>query len=337
MKFFKHRIKQIDQETDKAISLVFENEHNFKFLPGQYITVEKEINDETLRRSYSLSSSPDEDLRIGIKAIDQGVFSNHALTLNQGDELLLSAPEGMFTLDPKEEVHQDYLAIAAGSGITPIMSMIKSVLKEDNDVHFYLIYGNRTPSEAMYLSELEKLSKETGRLHIFSSYSRNCGPTDRLGRIDGAWINFVFNKSSFSKIFLCGPQELVDFSREHLLDKGVSKDKILSELFFIANTKDEGIKMEGKSSMSLVLDDEEHGFSFDKEVNLLDAVLNEGYDAPYSCKGGACSSCIALVTKGSAKMKNNSLLTDSEIAEGYVLTCQAYAETEEICVNFDEA
>lgn len=336
MKFYKHRIKEVIKETEKSVSLIFENQHNFKFIPGQYITVETVINDETIRRSYSLSSRPDEDLRIGIKAIENGLFSNYALDLKVGDELLLSHPEGLFTLDPEEEVHQDYLAIAAGSGITPIMSMIKSVLNKESDTHFYLIYGNQTPESSMYLKELQELSSKSGRLHVFSSYSKNCGPKDRLGRIDGAWINFVMNKSSFSKAFLCGPQELVDFSKSHLKEKGFSKEKIHTELFFI-ESDDKKIDLEGKSTMKLILDDEEHDFSFEKETNLLDVVLDQGYDAPYSCKGGACSSCIALVTEGAAEMKNNSLLTDSEIEEGYVLTCQAYAKTDKICLNFDEA
>lgn len=333
MQFFEHKIKQIQQETESSVSIFFENHKDFKFLPGQYISLEQEINGEKIRRSYSLSSIPGEDLRIGIKAIPNGVFSNFALGLKEGDSLFLSAPEGRFVLDPVKDSSNELLAIAAGSGITPVLSMIKSTLANSSN-KITLLYGNKTPEEVMYKSEIEALSQNNDRLQVHYAYSKNCGSDEYLGRIDKGFIKNKTNGLQFDDVFLCGPEGLIESSKNLFLEEGYSEDQIHFELF--TSSKKEDVITSEEVEITVVLDDETHQFSAPKGMNLLEAVLNEDLDAPYSCKGGVCSSCIALVSSGKASMEKNSILTDSEIEEGLTITCQAHAETDKITLDFDE-
>ncbi|MGB0837262.1 MAG: 2Fe-2S iron-sulfur cluster-binding protein [Flavobacteriaceae bacterium] len=339
MEFSKHTIHKIVKETEQSVSLYFNKPQDFSFFPGQYITIKHEIEGKELRRSYSLSSRPDQDLRIGIKAVENGLFSNFAMQLKAGETLEFSQAEGRFLLDPAHATeNSNYLAIAAGSGVTPILSMVHSVL-EDTKASFTLIYGNKSPLDAMYLQELQDLAASYDRFSLIEIYSRNCPPDGRLGRIDSSIINFALNKGTFDQVFICGPEALINDSKAHLITRGFTEDQINFELFSSATSSDESesANSDDQVSISVVLDDETHEFKAPRGINLLDAVLDQDLDAPYSCKGGVCSSCIALVTEGSAKMEKNNILTDSEIEEGLTITCQAHATTDRICLDFDEA
>ncbi|MGB0777510.1 MAG: 2Fe-2S iron-sulfur cluster-binding protein [Flavobacteriaceae bacterium] len=334
MEFFEHKIKSVVKETSDAVSILFENIKGFDFLPGQYITVEQEINGEQLRRSYSLSSIPGADLRIGIKAVEKGLFSNYALGLKQGDLLKISAPEGRFVLNPNQVENKTYLGIAAGSGITPVLSMISAAISNPS-CEFHLIYGNKTPDQVMYKSALEDLEKKHDNFTIHYAFSQNCGPDQHLGRIDDSYIQYCIKGLKFDQIFLCGPEQLIENSENLFLGFGYQKEQIAFELFSSSTSED--VITDDQVSITVILDDETHEFTAPKGMNLLDAVLEQDLDAPYSCKGGVCSSCIALITEGKAKMEKNAILTDSEIEEGLTITCDAHATTDKICINYDEA
>lgn len=336
MLFTPHKIKKVLKETSSSVSLYFDNIENFQFLPGQYLTFEQDFEGKTVRRSYSLSSAPNEDLRVGIKAVENGLFSNFALGLKEGDSLNIAAPEGRFLLDLSNTNKAHFLGIAAGSGITPIMSMIKEVLKS-KEAQFTLIYGNKRPEDAMYLSELLEMQKEDSRLKIHLTYSQNCGPEDRLGRIDENLIKFALKDQEIEKAFLCGPEKMIENASSVLEELEFAPDQISYELFTQSSQKDEVLDESDSVEITVILDDESHTFSAPKGQNLLDAILEEDLDAPYSCKGGVCSSCIALVSKGKAEMLKNPILTDSEIEEGLTLTCMAHAVTSSVCIDFDEA
>jgi len=344
--FYKLSIKEVQQETENAVSILFEIPENlqqvFSFIPGQYVTIKKELNGEEVRRAYSIcSSKKSNSIRIGIKAVDKGTFSVFATTkLKVGDELEVSSPEGRFTLNPNKD-NQNYLAFAAGSGITPILSMIKSVLETENNTKFVLVYGNKSPDKTMFKTEIDQLKTNyPDQLFVYYTFSESNDSIPLFGRIDTSTINYIIkNKHSeiaFNEFFLCGPESMIDTVKTDLLQKGFSKDTIHFELFSInveeATTHD---KLEGETLITVLLDDEEETFSMKKETSILDAVLKKGLDAPYSCQGGICSTCLAQVTEGKAVMDINNILSEDEVNEGLVLTCQAHPTTDKITIDYD--
>jgi len=341
-------VKEIIRETPKAISIVFEIPSNlnevFHFDAGQYITIKKKFDDHEIRRSYSISSTPGStQLKVSVKQVEGGIFSSYANnTLKEGDVLDVFPPEGKFAYQaPTNGKSHDYAAFAAGSGITPILSILKSVLKKESHSRFVLIYGNKTPQETIYFKELLTIQQEfPDRVFIEFVYSQAKDKDSFFGRIERSTVNFVlknkFKGHHFEAFYLCGPEPMIDLVSEVLLENKVEEKRIHFELFTSTETGEVEANLDGKTTITVMVDDVETIFEMDKKDSILDAVLDKDLDAPYSCQGGICSSCIARITEGKAEMMKNQILTDAEIAEGLTLTCQAHPTTPTIKIDYDD-
>lgn len=323
-----------------AISLAIpaDLKSNFHFEPGQYITFSHSVGDKEIRRSYSIASVPkDEMITVGVKEVSGGIFSTYAnKTLKEGDVLKVAAPEGGFVLDKEAN---SILAIGAGSGITPLLSIIKTALSNSPEVKVGLIYGNQSDRSMMFKGSIQELSQNfSDRFFAVHAFSREQGG-DYFGRIDrGVILHALKNKLARldvpDKTFLCGPEEMIHLAKDTLLDQGAAEENILFELF-VASENAKEINVSGMASVRVLLDGENHEIQVPKEEFLLDSLLEQGIDAPYSCQGGSCSSCICKITEGSADMARNQVLTDNEIANGFVLSCQAKITSTNIAVDFD--
>lgn len=341
-------IKDIRRETPNAVSIAFEIPENlkneYKFIAGQYINIKSVYNGEEYRKAYSICSSPNSDeLRVAIKAVKNGgfsVFANEKLAI--GDTIEVGIPEGKFIFEPKTDRQRNYAAFAAGSGITPVLSIIHSVLENEPESTFVLVYGNKTPEDTIFHQYLHDLQqKYVGRLFIQMVYSQARAEDSLFGRIERSTVNFVLKnkhkEKEFSKFYLCGPEEMIKTVSEVLKENNVPEKSIKFELFTTPveeNKIDESL--EGQTKITVLVDDEETTFVMSQKMTILDAALKEGVDAPYSCQGGICSSCMARITGGTAEMRKNAILTDGEIAEGLILTCQAHPTSPEIHVDYDD-
>ena len=339
-------IKHIIKETADAVSVVFdipENiSSNFHFKAGQYITLKKELNEEEVRRAYSICSTPiSGEVKVTIKAVENGTFSVYATSdLNVGDTIEIHEPEGQFVLHPVSGKH--YLGFAAGSGITPILSMVKTVLQDTNDAYFTLIYGNKSEEDTIFKSELDGLKNQfEDRFNLHYVFSRQNVEGSLFGRIDEGFTNYfvknIYKTISFDSAYLCGPEDMIKTVSKTLQGSGMDESNIFFELF-TASTEDENTSeiKDGEAEITVLLDDEEVTFTMSQTDDILSASLRNKLDAPYSCQGGICSSCLAKVTEGKAVMTKNSILTDGEVADGFILTCQAHPTTSKIFVDFDD-
>ena len=339
-------IKDYIQETANAVSLVFDiPEHlknTFSFKAGQYVTLKTSIEGKEIRRSYSICSSPKSgELKVAIKKVEDGIFSSYAIShLKIGDAIEVHEPEGKFILEPIRSTN--YLGIAAGSGITPVLSMVKTVLQDEPSSSFTLIYGNKSSAETMFKSELDALSHKYGkRFNLEYVFSRQNEEGSLFGRIDKGHLNYfiknIYKNWSFKTAFLCGPEEMIKTISTTLKENNFKESQILFELF-TASINEEGSSQikDGQTEVSVLLDDEEIHFTMNQTDNILAAALRNDVDAPYSCQGGVCSSCLARVSEGTAVMVKNSILTDDEVSEGFILTCQAHPTTSKISIDFDD-
>ena len=344
--FHKINIQEVIRETANAVSLVFKIPGNLKskfaFHAGQYLTLKKTINGKEVRRAYSICSSPtDNFIKVAIKAVENGTFSTYATTeLKSGNFIEISEPEGKFILEPKP--NKNYIAFAAGSGITPILSMVKDVLLNETASTFTLVYGNKTVNDIIFKNELDNL-KEThsDRFNLHYICSREQLEDSLFGRIDKAHTNFYINNSykevNFDAAFLCGPEEMINEVSLTLSENGIAEENIHFELFTASINEDKvGQIKEGETEVTILLDDEETTFTMSQKDDLLAASLRNDLDPPYSCQGGVCSSCLCKVTEGKAVMVKNSILSDSEVEDGFVLACQAYPTTSKISIDFDD-
>ncbi len=348
-KFHILTIKEIKRETQNAVSILFDIptglQNEFQFKAGQYINIKKTIAGKELRRAYSICSAPNSNqLRVAVKAVDNGTFSVFANTiLKVGDTLEVQKPEGKFVLETAGNNTKNYLAIAAGSGITPIMAMLKATLNEEPNSTFTLIYGNKTVADTIFKDEINALQKSfPTNLIVQYVYSQEKQENALFGRIDKGNINYVVKNKlkniTFDDVFLCGPEAMIQLAIDVLIENNIEKNNIYFELFSTPITSEEKAtqNFEGTSEITVVVDDEETTFNMDAKTSILSAALKEGLDAPYSCQGGICSSCLAKVTEGTAKMEKNAILSDSEIAEGLILTCQAHPTSQKITVDYDD-
>jgi len=341
-------VKEILLETSDAISISLEIpqslKSDYKFIAGQYITIKYKLKKETLRRAYSICSSPNsEEFRIAIKRVKSGLFSNYAFSkLKVGDKLDVSLPQGKFILRTEEVSKKNYIAFAAGSGITPILAMIKSVLQSEKNSNFFLIYVNKTPADCIFKTEIERLQKEYNNFNVEYFYSRSFTDTIHFGRIDNAKVNYIIKKLykniDFDEVFICGPEEMSQSIKKSLIDLDISELNIHIELFttMLETSVKADKKLEGAAEVTVLLDDEEYTFSMAKDTIILDEALKHDLDAPYSCQGGICSSCLAKLTEGEVVMDNNAILSESEIKEGLILTCQAHPITDKISIDYDD-
>lgn len=346
-RFHSLKVENIKRLSPSSVQISFEIpaelKDNFKFKAGQYLSFKHELSGHELRRDYSICSSPAEDkLQIGVKQVEDGFFSVFAnQELKEGDVLQVMEPHGRFIYDNITDVNTNKVAIAAGSGITPVLSIIKHSLTNEKDSKFLLIYGNRTQEETMFLEDIKALEAAyPERLSVEFVFSQEQVGDYRFGRIDRSIINFFlknkYKETKHDLFFICGPGDLIEQTKETLLANEISENKIRYELFSSTSAEAEVIVGDGTTEITVVLDDEETTFTMSQDNLILDAALDEDLDAPYSCRGGICSTCMAIVTEGEAKMRKNDILTDGEVAKGYILTCQAQPITPTITVNYDD-
>lgn len=346
--FYPLKIKEVIRETSQAVSLDFiipkNLESEFSFKAGQYITIKSKIDGKEIRRAYSLCSAPNADnFKVTVKEVPDGAFSVIANNkLKAGDVLEVHPPEGKFIFEPNSaEKIKTYAAFAAGSGITPVLSILKTVLSSEKKSRFVLVYGNKSPEETIFFKELLQLQMDfPDRLFIEFVYSQCKEENCLYGRIEKSTVNFVlrnkFEKEEFEKFYLCGPEPMIKDIQEVLVENEIPKEKILFELFTTTDDGETHEDLEGTTELTVILDDEETVITMDKNKTVLDAALDNDLDAPYSCLGGICSSCVARITEGEAKMDKNQILVDSEIAEGLILTCQAHPTTPTLKVDYDD-
>ncbi len=345
--FYPLTVAAIEQLTPNAVAVTLEIpaplKEKFSFKAGQYITLRHSHNGAEIRRAYSISSTPGEkQITIGIKKVQDGIFSVYANTLlKKGDTLQVLPPGGRFIYSPSGKA-EHIAAFAAGSGITPIMSIAQTVLEAHPESTLVLVYGNSNRLETMFYEELHELYKKyTDRFNFQFIFSRTRETDSLFGRIEPSTVNFVVkNKhkgTSFDQYYICGPEPMIKSVTETLKGNGVSSAQIHFELFTSADQADQLAEvLEGKTQLEVVLDDEVFNFTMDKKMLVLDAVLKENIDAPYSCQGGVCSTCIARIKEGRAEMVKNQILTDGEIADGFILTCQAHPLTPVLKVDYDD-
>jgi len=338
------KVSQIERLTSKSVCLTLEVpdslKDSFQFLAGQYLSLEETIEGENIRRSYSICSAPSEGkLQVGVKQIPNGRFSSFVnQQVGVGSILSAAVPEGRFVLDAVKE-EKSYVGIAAGSGITPILSIAKEVLRTSSLSSFYLIYGNKLIEDEMFTSEIDTLKLSfSERFTIIRTYSQKQENDAAFGRIGQLHLeelvkNGGLNAESF---FLCGPEGMINTASTFLKEKGISESKINHELFTASSNKSETAAVNGAFTMQLTCDDVTTDLEGAEGKTVLDVALQNKLDVPYSCQGGVCSSCIAKVTEGHARMTTNQILTDGEIAEGLILSCQAHPTTAHIAVDFDD-
>ncbi len=338
--FYAIRIKGKIQLTSESVKLVFDIPSDLKsvfhFIPGQYVNLAAQLGKQDIRRSYSICSGAHEDLAVGVKRAEKGIFSNYVLNeLSVGDEIWVSAPQGNFIW--KEDVSK-IVAFAAGSGITPILSIAKSAQEKGQEMQ--LFYGNRTYESTMFHDELQALSS----IKVVNYFTRENRDNAFEGRLSKAVSEGIFDNNpdllTAEAYYLCGPQDMVENITEALLSKGVSKEKIHFELFEVKQesvvTTPTESSFKGKSTVTVICDQEETTFEMTAQSNILQKAMDNDVDAPYSCRGGVCCTCKCKVIEGSAEMRLNFTLSEAEISEGYILSCQSYPTSEKITVSYDE-
>ena len=348
-------VREVRRETHDCVSIAFEVpeqlKETFRFLQGQYITLKTKIGGEEVRRSYSICSSPlDHELRVAVKKVPNGVFSTYANELlKAGDSLEVMPPMGKFFTPLLSSQKKNYVGFAAGSGITPLLSIIKTTLQTEKESTFTLVYGNRNRHSIIFRETLEALkNKYMNRFRLIHILSRETTDTPlNSGRIDADKCLTLCDKTidlqRTDEFFLCGPEEMIFSVKNVLEEKGVVAQKIHFELFTTAGQQNKKIQQletetdKGpKSKITVKLD----GISFDFELSqkgeaILDAALKQGADLPYACKGGVCCTCRAKLVEGQVDMEVNYGLEPDEIEQGFILTCQSHPKSEHVVVDFD--
>ncbi|MBY5935183.1 2Fe-2S iron-sulfur cluster binding domain-containing protein [Tateyamaria omphalii] len=334
---------------DAVVVTLKPREGDFTFTQGQYLTFRRDFDGQELRRSYSICAGQDDGvLQVGIKRVAGGAFSSWANSdLSVGDVVEAMPPMGNFYAEPDGN-HS--LAFAGGSGITPILSIIRTGLADDPTSRFTLVYANRSPNTIMFREELEDLKNQhLGRLNVIHVLEDDSQDIDLFhGRVDGAKCATLFRNwidiASVDMAYICGPEPMMLAISEALSDHGLSKDQIRFELFASAQPGRLPQKVADASEMEagvqgrVTLGGEARSFVIPPDTSLLDAALANTIDAPFACKAGVCSTCKAKVTEGDVEMVANHALEDYEVDAGYVLTCQCYPVSgKKVVWNYDEA
>ena len=346
-KFYELTIKEVKQETPYAVSIEFNIPESlkeiFSFKAGQYLTLKHSIDEIEFRRSYSIWSSPKSDrIKVGIKKLSNGIFSVFANEKLKSDDILeVMPPQGKFILDPVSNASKNYVAFAAGSGITPVLSIVQTVLEQEPKSTFLLVYGNKSIKETMFYNNLIELQKEySERFNIEFIFSQILEKNAPFGRIDKSLVNFFLKNKYKDKIFhefyLCGPEPMIKVVSSTLKENGVDDAQISYELFTTSKEELSIENLDGNTLLTVTVDDETQSFTMPQSKTVLEAVLEKDIDAPYSCQGGICATCIARIKEGKAVMRKNEILTDEEIAEDFILTCQAQPTTPTLVIDYDD-
>lgn len=350
------RVAAVARNTRDAVVVTFDVPERlaeaFAFRPGQYLTLRTWLDGEELRRSYSICAAPhDGQLRVAIKRLNDGAFSTWANTaLQVGDTVDVMPPDGHFTTTFAPSQARHYAAFAVGSGITPILSLVKTALDVEPDSTFTLFYGNRASSAVLFREEIEDLkNRYMTRLSIVYVMSREHQDIDLFnGRLDGDKVAQLLERwldpSLIDLTFVCGPQDMTESVIAALQAKGLRKEQIKFELFGspkgprALRTGQEGRKAPGEHcELTIVLDGLTRSITIEKNKDsLLDSALAQGIELPYSCKGGVCSTCRCKVVEGEVDMDANFALEDYEVARGFVLSCQSFPVTDRVRIDFDQ-
>jgi len=343
-KFHSLTITSINKLTADAVAISFDVNNNslFQFEAGQYITIKQDINGEEVRRAYSICSTNKEGVTIGVKKVEGGKMSTFLTeNIKEGDVLEVMPPSGNFVIKGD---NKHIVGICAGSGVTPILSMIKTVLAKDSATKFTLIYGNKTKDSSMFAEELAQLQAESSnRLKIHNAYSREGVAGAINGRLDKNTIQQLLNTfmpiKTADAYFICGPGELIDNANELLLLNNINQAKINFERFTAVEKTDvaDNDSDEIVANVMVSVDGEDFEFTLsNKGQTILDAAMEQGADVPFSCKGAVCCTCKAKVMEGKVTMDANYSLSEEEVAEGFVLGCQARPASTNVVVDFDE-
>ena len=353
--FHNLKVADIYKETEDTSVVAFEipteSQDAFKFRQGQHLTLKADINGEDVRRSYSLCSSPlENEWKVAVKLIPGGKFSTYINdTVKIGDMIEVMAPSGTFGVDCDTEKSKNYIFFAAGSGITPVLSMIKTHLKAEPNATCKLFYVNKTAKSIIFKEELEQLRNTYfGRLEIYYFLTKEKRDIELFnGRFNDDKMQ-VLTKTFIdipdtSEVFLCGPEQMVNYVSNYLINAGLPKELIHFELFVTGLTEEDIKRTERLAKQNVegvevtIIDGgKEFSFTMTKEYdNILDAALGAGADLPFACKGGVCSTCKCGVVEGAVEMKINYALDDKEVSQNLVLSCQAVPTTEKVVVDFD--
>ena len=350
--FHQLRVIEVTRLTDEAVAITLEVPEElsgaFRYLPGQHVTLRAFIDGEDVRRSYSICANANTSkLRVGVKRLPEGAFSTYATTdLKAGDMLDVMTPVGEFTIEPDPESSVHRIAIAAGSGITPVLSLISTTLEDEPDSAWTLLFGNRTVETIMFLEELEGLKdRYPDRFGLFHLLSREGSDLPLLsGRIDGEKITTIRQRllgdGKIAGWYLCGPYAMVMMARQTLIELGVPEEDIHDELFFAgpldpSTLPPEPPAGEGSVDLTVILDGRAVNTRMRPDTSILDAALRVRTELPFSCKGGMCASCKGRIEEGKVTMEKNYALIESEVEAGYVLTCQSHPVTERVVVRYD--
>ncbi len=348
--FHSLEVASVDRLTDASVTIRLavppDLADHYRFIPGQHVIVRREVDGNDVRRSYSLCTSANSgELRVAVKQLDGGAFSTYAnKEMTQGDLLEVTLPVGEFTIETDAGNASHYLAIAAGSGITPIMSMIATVLEDEPNSRFTLVYGNRNSMSVMFLEELSDLKdRYPSRLVLIHVLSRESNVIPLYdGRIDGAKLDELFSTvidaHSVDRWYLCGPSGVVEAARKTLAALGVDEAAIHDELFYAGDEVRPQIPADDPegSIVRFTLNGRTSTVVIDPAgLSILDHALVVRPDAPFSCQSGACASCRAVVTAGEVRMDRNWALSDAEVERGEVLTCQSHPVSESVELTYD--
>ena len=351
LEFHPLRVASVDRLTDDAVAISLDVPDalvdRFSYLPGQHVTVRAFVDGDDVRRSYSLCAIPRPGrLQIGVKRLDGGVFSTHATTrLSAGDVLDVMPPVGEFTVTPDSRTAHRYVAIVAGSGITPVLSMVATTLETEPDTRWTVIYGNRSAATIMFLDELEALKdRHPARLQLVHVLSREDTGLDLTsGRIDEDRLRRILaalvRVDEVDRFFLCGPYDMVMAAHQVLAAAAVAPDRIADELFFAGppdlTMTPPAPDTDGVVTLTFTLEGRTTETTMLPGTTVLDAALAVRSELPYSCRGGMCATCKARVVEGEVTMDENYALVADDLAKGYVLTCQSHPVSDRLVVDYD--
>jgi len=353
-RFHRLAVRDLRREAADAVSLTFaiprELAQDYAFEPGQYLTLRAMMDGEEVRRSYSICSGPDDgELRIAVKKVDGGAFSTWAAEdLKAGDALDVMTPTGRFGVAHAPDDARIHVGFAAGSGITPILSIIRGVLAREPGSRFFLFYGNRSTDHILFREILEELKDHyMERLSVFHVISQEDQDIPILhGRLDADKVRVLLRSlvpaASIDHVFICGPTGMSDAIEATCRDIGIAAERIHVERFvseFGGKPRPKQIVIEGappKAIASLIVDGKRRDVPVAEGEAILDAALRAGMDLPFACKGGMCSTCRARLVEGEAAMEFNYSLEKWELDAGYILTCQAHPKSERVVVDYDQ-